>query len=147
MLTIELVIILISTYFFASMSFAIILSTIFKTKDPRTTGSGNPGATNMLRSSNLKLALLTLFLDLIKGWLPVVISFKLHATVLQASIVGFVAFIGHIFPIYYKFSGGKGVATTLGISLAISLYSFVISRSCILIVFAIFRYVSLASLI
>ncbi|MDE3207346.1 MAG: glycerol-3-phosphate 1-O-acyltransferase PlsY, partial [Pseudomonadota bacterium] len=93
--------------------------------DPRTFGSGNPGTTNVLRTGNRKAALFTLLGDAIKGWVPVFIAFQFFwHSALTASDIAYVAiatFLGHLYPIYFRFKGGKGVATALGILLAFSL--------------------------
>nr|WP_236904180.1 glycerol-3-phosphate 1-O-acyltransferase PlsY [Comamonas serinivorans] len=107
-----------------SLSFAVIVSRAFGVADPRTFGSGNPGATNVLRSGNKKAAAVTLLLDAVKGWLPVVLvkafgpAYGLGEGTL--ALVGLAAFIGHLYPVFFRFKGGKGVATAAGVLLGIS---------------------------
>jgi acyl phosphate:glycerol-3-phosphate acyltransferase len=102
-------------YFLGSLPFAIIVSKIFGLADPRSFGSGNPGATNVLRSGNKLAALLTLLGDAIKGWLAVVIAGKLGAESAGIAAAGLAAFLGHVFSVFLKFRGGKGVATAFGV--------------------------------
>lgn len=109
-------------YLIGSLSFAVVVSRVMGLSDPRTYGSKNPGATNVLRSGNRKAAALTLFLDAFKGWLPVwwVLTYGgawgLDAGVV--ALVGLAAFLGHLFPVFFRFKGGKGVATAAGVLLA-----------------------------
>jgi glycerol-3-phosphate acyltransferase PlsY len=102
-------------YLLGSVPFAIITSKAFRLADPRSFGSGNPGATNVLRSGNKAAALLTLLGDALKGWLAVTLAGALGASELAVAIAGLAAFIGHVFPIFLGFKGGKGVATALGV--------------------------------
>lgn len=110
-------------YLLGSLSFAVIVSRIMGLKDPRSYGSHSPGATNVLRSGNKKAAVATLLLDGLKGWLPVVLvkwlgkDYGLEDGTL--AVVVFAAFLGHLFPIFFKFQGGKGVATAAGALLGI----------------------------
>jgi acyl phosphate:glycerol-3-phosphate acyltransferase len=108
-------------YLIGSLSFAVIVSQVFKLNDPRTYGSGNPGATNVLRSGNKMAAIITLLLDALKAYVPVVVGrqFGLDDTVLTA--LGLGAFIGHLWPVFFKFVGGKGVATAAGALLGFDL--------------------------
>jgi len=109
-------------YGVGSLSFAVVVSRLMGLADPRSYGSGNPGATNVLRSGSKKAAALTLFLDAAKGWLPVWAVFQwgpewsLGAT--TVAWVGLAAFLGHVFPVFFRFKGGKGVATAAGVLLA-----------------------------
>ena len=100
-------------YFFGSLPFAVIVSHLFGLADPRSFGSGNPGATNVLRSGNKWAALLTLLGDAGKGWLAIVIAAKLGAGETAIAATGLAAFLGHVFPVTLGFKGGKGVATAL----------------------------------
>lgn len=106
-------------YLLGSLSFAVIVSRLMGLKDPRSYGSNNPGATNVLRSGSKKAAIATLLLDALKGWLPVVLvkwlgsSYGLGDGTMAA--VGFAAFLGHLFPVFFGFKGGKGVATAAGV--------------------------------
>lgn len=107
-------------YLLGSLSTAIIVCKIMGLPDPRTIGSKNPGATNVLRTGSKKAAALTLFGDFLKGLLPVLIglSFKIEPPVL--ALIGIAAFLGHLYPIFFGFQGGKGVATALGVILGLS---------------------------
>lgn len=104
-------------YFIGSLSFAVIVSRLFGLADPRSYGSGNPGATNVLRSGNKAAAILTLVFDALKGYVPVVVAWRLGLPELVVTAVGLGAFIGHLWPIFFKFEGGKGVATAAGVLL------------------------------
>ncbi len=111
-------------YLIGSLSFAVIVSSVMGLNDPRTYGSGNPGATNVLRSGSKAAAALTLLLDAVKGLVPVLLvkylgpDYGLHEGAL--ALVAMAAFLGHLFPVFFKFKGGKGVATALGVLLGIS---------------------------
>ncbi|HLO95734.1 MAG TPA: glycerol-3-phosphate 1-O-acyltransferase PlsY [Burkholderiaceae bacterium] len=111
-------------YLLGSLSFAVIISRVMGLSDPRSYGSGNPGATNVLRSGNKKAALLTLLFDALKGYVPVLLvllygeRFGLGED--SAAFVGLAAFLGHLWPVFFKFAGGKGVATAAGVLLAIN---------------------------
>lgn len=105
-------------YLIGSLSFAVIVSRLFRLDDPRTYGSGNPGATNVLRSGNKAAALLTLVFDALKAWVPVVVAARLGMNDAGLAAVGLGAFIGHLWPVFFKFEGGKGVATAAGALLA-----------------------------
>ena len=111
-------------YLIGSLSFAVIVSSVMGLNDPRTYGSGNPGATNVLRSGSKAAAALTLLLDAVKGLIPVLLvkywgpDYGLHDGTLALVAIG--AFLGHLFPVFFKFKGGKGVATALGVLLGIS---------------------------
>ncbi len=104
-------------YLIGSLSFAVIVSRLFGLADPRSYGSGNPGATNVLRSGNKAAAILTLLFDALKGYFPVVIAQHLGLDTLTITAVGLGAFIGHLWPVFFKFEGGKGVATAAGVLL------------------------------
>src|SRR5258708_24584917 len=106
-------------YLAGSIPFAVIVSLLMALPDPRTYGSGNIGATNVLRSGNRLAALLTLGGDAGKGWAAVLVAQALGATDFQVSLVGFSAFIGHVFPVWLRFNGGKGCATAAGVLLAL----------------------------
>jgi len=113
-------VIIIAAYLIGSLSSAIILCKLAGLPDPRSQGSGNPGATNVLRFGGKKLAATVLLLDVVKGILPVVIARWLDFDVLWLTATAFAAFIGHLYPIFFEFKGGKGVATALGGFLALS---------------------------
>ncbi|WPP00356.1 glycerol-3-phosphate 1-O-acyltransferase PlsY [Pseudomonas sp. HR96] len=106
-------------YLLGSVSFAIVLSRLTGLPDPRLSGSGNAGATNMLRLAGKKLAILTLLGDLCKGLLPVLIARWLDLGLQDQAWVGLCAVIGHLYPLYFRFKGGKGVATAAGMLLAL----------------------------
>jgi len=106
-------------YFLGSLPFAVIVSRAFGLADPRTFGSGNPGATNVLRTGNKLAALLTLLGDAAKGWLAMLLAGALGADAIGAAIAGVAAFLGHVFPVFLRFKGGKGVATALGVLIGI----------------------------
>lgn len=114
-----------AAYLIGSVSFAVVVSKLMRLPDPHSYGSGNPGATNVLRTGNKRAAVLTLLGDAAKGWFAVWLAltlappFNLGATVVAAVAVA--AFLGHLFPVFHRFQGGKGVATALGILLALSL--------------------------
>jgi len=137
-------------YLLGSLSFAVIVSRAMGLDDPRAYGSGNPGATNVLRSGRKSAAVLTLLGDALKGWAAVWLagyfapSYGLPETL--AYWCGFAAFIGHLFPVFFGFKGGKGVATAIGVLLGFSLG---VGLACIatwLAVAAVFRISSLAAL-
>lgn len=110
---------ILAAYFLGSVPFAMISSKIFGLADPRSYGSGNPGATNVLRSGNKKAALLTLIGDALKGWVAVFVAQRMG---LGDNVIGLVAlavFLGHLYPIFLKFKGGKGVATAAGVMFAL----------------------------
>ena len=138
-------------YFLGSISFAVIVSRLFGLPDPRTYGSNNPGATNVLRSGNKLAAALTLLGDALKGWLAVALAAK-AAPMLglgdeAIAIAALFVFLGHLFPAFYQFKGGKGVATALGVLLALDWRMGLGAAALWLIVFALTRTSSLAALI
>ncbi len=114
------IILCIAAYLTGSISTAIIVCKIMRLPDPRSQGSNNPGATNVLRIGGKKAAAITLFGDALKGFLPVIVAASVQQTVGNLAIIGFLAFIGHLYPLFFRFQGGKGVATALGIMLALS---------------------------
>lgn len=109
------IIFILGAYLLGSVSSAIIVCKLAGLPDPRTQGSGNPGATNVLRLGGKKAAAITLFGDMLKGFLPAFAAYLLHFPPLALALVGFAAFIGHLLPIFFRFQGGKGVATMLGV--------------------------------
>lgn len=111
----SLLILLVAAYLLGSIPFAIVSSRLFGLEDPRRYGSGNPGATNVLRSGNKAAAALTLIGDCLKGWLAVWAASRLGFDALGAALAGIAAFLGHVFTIFLRFNGGKGVATALGV--------------------------------
>jgi glycerol-3-phosphate acyltransferase PlsY len=110
----------IAAYLLGSIATAVVVSRLFGLPDPRTIGSGNPGATNVLRTGNKLAALATLMGDLLKGLIPVVVARALVDDDLIIALTALAAFIGHIFPVFFQFKGGKGVATALGVLLGLS---------------------------
>lgn len=137
-------------YLVGSLSFAVIVSRVMGLKDPRSYGSNNPGATNVLRSGNKKAAVATLLLDGFKGWLPVVLvkwfgkDYGLDDGTMAA--VAFAAFLGHLFPVFFKFQGGKGVATAAGALLGIEWLLGLATLATWLIIAYFTRYSSVASI-
>ena len=138
-------------YLLGSLSFAVIISRIMGLSDPRTYGSKNPGATNVLRSGNRAAAALTMLLDAAKGWLAVMLADWLGRPYgLQEgsmALTGLAAFVGHVYPVFFRFAGGKGVATALGVLLGISPLLGLATAATWLLVAWLFRYSSLAALI
>ena len=138
-------------YLIGSVSFAVLMSKAFGLADPRTYGSGNPGATNVLRSGKKAAAALTLLGDAAKGWLAVFLAIRFVPHDDQGlqivALVSLAVFLGHVFPIFLKFKGGKGVATALGVLLAISVWMGLFVLFTWLLVAAVFRYSSLAALV
>ena len=115
----DVLIVILFSYLSGSIPFGLILTKIFGDRDIRNIGSGNIGATNVLRTGNKFLAVLTLLLDILKGYIPVIIVQQYFPELIQLSCL--LAFLGHIFPVWLKFKGGKGVATYLGILFALSI--------------------------
>ncbi len=142
---------LLGGYLVGSLSFAVIVSRLMGLSDPRSYGSGNPGATNVLRSGNRTAAILTLVLDALKGFVPVWLvlgfgaRFGLGET--AAAFVGLAAFVGHLWPVFFRFRGGKGVATAGGVLLAINPWLGAATVLTWVIIAAFMRYASLASLV
>ena len=140
----NLIIVLFYSYLLGSIPFGLIITSIFLKKDIRKIGSGNIGATNVLRAGNKLYAAFTLLFDILKGYLTIIITLNYFPS--NIYLAGLICFIGHIFPIWLKFKGGKGVAAFLGIVLAISLkFALLFGLIWILILF-IFRYSSLSSI-
>jgi glycerol-3-phosphate acyltransferase PlsY len=141
---------LLAAYLVGSLSFAVIVSRTMGLADPRSYGSGNPGATNVLRSGNKAAAVLTLAFDALKGTLPVLLAlhygprFGLGET--TAAFVGLAAFVGHLWPLFFRFQGGKGVATAAGVLLAINPWLGLATLGAWIVTAAVFRYSSAASL-
>jgi acyl phosphate:glycerol-3-phosphate acyltransferase len=140
-----------AAYLAGSLSFAVIVSRVMGLKDPRTFGSKNPGATNVLRSGSKAAAIVTLLLDALKGLLPVLaVRFFGRDWGLEegtAAMVGLAAFLGHLWPVFFRFQGGKGVATFIGVVFGIDLVLGVATGATWLIIAFFFRYSSLASLV
>jgi len=140
----DIPLIVLFSYFCGSIPFGLILTKFFTDKDIRKIGSGNIGATNVLRSGNKFLAAITLVFDVLKGYIP--IAFVKIFSPEHLQIAALIVFLGHIFPIWIKFKGGKGVATYLGVLLALSLPMGFLFIFTWITVFLIFRYSSLASI-
>ena len=138
-------------YLIGSLSFAVLVSRVMGLHDPRTYGSKNPGATNVLRSGNKTAAVLTLLLDVGKGWLPVMLvrwygkDYGLEEG--TQAMVGLAAFVGHLFPLFFRFEGGKGVATALGVLLGLHWMLGLATALTWIIIAWFFRYSSLAALV
>ena len=143
--------VLVASYLVGSLSFAVIVSRLMGLNDPRSYGSKNPGATNVLRSGSKKAAILTLLLDAFKGWLPVALVLaygpEYGAGAGLAALAGLAAFLGHLYPVFFGFAGGKGVATAVGVVVGVngSLALAVVLSFAIVLFFS--RYVSLASMV
>jgi glycerol-3-phosphate acyltransferase PlsY len=142
---INLIIVAVYSYLLGSIPFGLILTKIFLKKDIRKIGSGNIGTTNVLRTGKKSLAASTLILDLMKGYFSIIITFTYFENLISYSAL--ICFIGHIFPVWLKFKGGKGVATYLGVVLALSYKFFLIFGISWLILSFLFRYASLSSII
>ena len=140
-----------AAYAIGSLSFAVLVSRVMGLHDPRTYGSKNPGATNVLRSGSKTAAAVTLLLDAAKGWLPVALvgwvgkRYGLEDGTL--ALVGLGAFLGHLFPLFFRFQGGKGVATALGVLFGVHWILGLATAATWLIIAWFFRYSSLASLV
>ena len=142
---INLIIVAVYSYFLGSIPFGLLLTKIFLKKDIRTVGSGNIGTTNVLRTGNKFLAITTLILDLFKGYISVLITIFYFESLISLSAL--LCFIGHIFPVWLKFKGGKGVATYLGVILALSYKFFLIFSLSWISLSLLFRFASLSSMI
>jgi len=140
-----------AAYLIGSLSFAVIVSRAMGLNDPRTYGSGNPGATNVLRSGNKAAAILTLLLDALKGYVPVVLvkefggAYGLDEGTL--ALAGLAAFLGHLWPVFFHFKGGKGVATAAGVLFGLNPWLGLATLATWLIIAAFTRYSSLAALV
>lgn len=136
-----------AAYLLGSISFAMIAAKLFGLADPRSYGSGNPGATNVLRSGNKKAALFTLIGDALKGWVAVFVAQQMGFSDSVIGLVALAVFFGHLFPVFLKFKGGKGVATAAGVLLALDpLIGLAVLGTWLFVAFA-FRYSSLAALL
>ena len=140
----DIIIVFVFSYLCGSIPFGFILTKLFSKQDIRSIGSGNIGATNVLRTGNKILAAITLLFDALKGYIPIIISLKYFPELTQLSCV--ITFLGHVFPLWLKFKGGKGVATYLGILFALDYglsFLFIFTWT---VVFLIFKYSSVASI-
>ncbi len=150
-MSLNLILAVIAAYLIGSLSFAVITSKLMGLADPRSYGSGNPGATNVLRSGNKAAALLTLVFDALKGYLPVLAVYLWGAPhglgVEAAVVVGLAAFVGHLWPVFFRFQGGKGVATAAGVVFGLNPLLGVAVLASFALIVAFSRYVSLASMV
>lgn len=141
----------IAAYLIGSISFAVVVSMLFGLADPRTYGSKNPGATNVLRSGNKMAAALTLLGDGFKGWLAVWLAQKYGPQYgigdSGIALVALAVFVGHLLPVFFKFKGGKGVATALGVLLGLNVWLGLATLATWLVIAYAFRYSSLAALV
>lgn len=137
---------LVAAYLVGSLNSAIVLCKLSGLPDPRTQGSGNPGATNVLRFGGKKLAATVLLIDVLKGVLPVVVAHLSGLDMVWVAATAFAAFLGHLYPIFFQFQGGKGVATALGGFLALSPILASAGLATWLLVFAVSRISSLSAL-
>ena len=142
---INLIIVAVYSYLLGSIPFGLVLTKIFLKKDIREIGSGNIGTTNVLRTGKKSLAVTTLVFDMLKGYFSIVITFIYFENLISYSAL--ICFIGHIFPVWLKFKGGKGVATYLGVILALSYKFFLIFGITWLVLSFLFRYASLSSIV
>ena len=142
---INLIIVAVYSYLLGSIPFGLVLTKIFLKKDIREIGSGNIGTTNVLRTGKKSLAVTTLMLDLLKGYFSIIITVTYFENLISYSAL--ICFIGHIFPVWLKFKGGKGVATYLGVILALSYKFFLIFGITWLVLSFLFRYASLSSIV
>jgi glycerol-3-phosphate acyltransferase PlsY len=142
---------LLFSYLIGSVSFAIILSRVYNLSDPRTYGSSNAGATNILRSGNKKAAILTLIGDCLKGatvvWLARLFFGGINGGESLVALCGIMVILGHIYPIFFKFKGGKGVATAIGVLLGFNVWLALLCLGSWIIVFAISRISSLSAIV
>jgi glycerol-3-phosphate acyltransferase PlsY len=132
-------------YLIGSISFAVVVSKLMRLPDPRSYGSKNPGATNVLRTGNRVAAVLTLAGDALKGFVAVVIALVYLPE--SAPYVGLAAFLGHLYPLFHRFQGGKGVATAAGVLFGFDAWLGLGTIATFAIIVAFFRYVSLASMV
>jgi glycerol-3-phosphate acyltransferase PlsY len=134
-------------YLAGSIPFALVVSRAMRLPDPRTYGSGNIGATNVLRSGSRLAALLTLAGDAAKGWVAVLVARELDLAAGLVAIVGFAAFVGHVFPVWLRFRGGKGVATAAGVLIAFDWRLGIAAVATWLVIAAATRYSSLGAIV
>ena len=142
---INLIIVAVYSYFLGSIPFGLVLTKIFLKKDIRNIGSGNIGTTNVLRTGKKSLAIATLVFDLLKGYFSVIVTLTYFENLTSYSAL--ICLIGHIFPIWLKFKGGKGVAAYLGVILALSYKFFLVFGVSWLILSFLFRFASLSSIV
>lgn len=145
------ILVIVCAYLIGSISFAVVVSKLYGLDDPRTYGSGNPGATNVLRTGNKVAAILTLLGDCFKGWLAVFLiktyGIEMGVPLDAIAYVALAVFCGHVWPIFFRFVGGKGVATALGVLLGLNMWLGVATAVTWLVIAYAFRYSSLSALI
>lgn len=147
-MNIEMLLLAITAYLIGSIPTGIIVAKILGAPDPRTIGSGNIGATNVGRAGGKAAGIITLIGDVLKGFLIILLAFYIFGnSPKEASIAGLAVFLGHLFPLFLKFRGGKGVATALGVFLAIGPLQATLALVLFIIIAAIFKYVSVGSII
>ena len=134
-------------YLLGSVNFAILFCSIYGYQDPRLSGSHNPGATNVFRVANKYIAALVLFFDGFKGWLPVFVANFVLDSELQIACIGLFAFLGHLYPIFFNFQGGKGVATFIGLLIALDYQAALVFIITWLVVAFISKYSSLGAIV
>ena len=135
------------SYILGSINSSILLSKFFKLPDPRGYGSRNPGATNILRSGSKIIAFITLMLDILKGFITTAVAIYWFEDIIYAQIIGCITVFGHIYPLFYKFKGGKGVATALGTVLGFNLFLGLICLITWLMTALLFRYSALSAIV
>jgi glycerol-3-phosphate acyltransferase PlsY len=149
--TLSSIVAIVAAYLVGSLSFAVIVSRVFGLADPRSYGSKNPGATNVLRSGHRAAAILTLVFDALKGYVPVVLALYFAARFgfgeTTVAFVGLAAFLGHLWPVFFRFEGGKGVATAAGVLMALNPYLGAGTLATWVIVAGFTRYSSLAAIV
>lgn len=145
-LSVSVLLLMLGAYLIGSLSSAVILCKVVGLPDPRTQGSGNPGATNVLRMGNKKLAAVVLLLDVLKGVIPVLAGRFLGFDMAILTLIALFAFLGHLYPVFFQFRGGKGVATALGAFLALSPVLAVAGLLTWLLVFVVSRISSLSAI-
>ena len=143
-MNLEILYVIIYSYLLGSIPFGLIITKIFLGKDIRKVGSGNIGTTNVLRTGKKSLAAATLSFDIFKGYFSILITYNFFSDLIYLSAL--ICFIGHVFPIWLKFKGGKGVATYLGVILGISFILGIVFGATWLVIAIIFRYSSLSSI-
>ena len=136
-----------AAYLIGSVSAAIIVCRLMKLPDPRSTGSGNPGATNVLRVGGKAAAAITFAGDALKGFIPAIVATKLGAAPLIIGLTALAAVLGHLFPVFFQFKGGKGVATSFGAIFGIAWLAGLLTLTTWLAVSLIFRMSSVAALV
>ena len=138
---------ILAAYLIGSLSFAVIVSKLMRLPDPRSFGSGNPGATNVLRTGRKSAAALTLLGDALKGWIAVAGAQALGADEQTVLLVALAVFIGHLFPVFFRFRGGKGVATALGVLVGLNLWLGLVCLATWIAMTWLFRISSLSALV